>query len=231
MKSVRALPRIFIPGADLSTPIEIPKPEFEKLHNVLRLRSGARIGIMPNDGTFWECELNGHIAVPIELHTIHTQPSKRIWIAQALPKGDKLDDVIRSCGEIGVAGFLLFPSDRSVVKWETKKLEDKIRRVEAVARESAETSFGLKIPTVNYYESLELALRASINPIVLSEQEAVSARLSLQDPEVTLFIGPEGGWAPREVERTKNLAVTLGTRVLRTEHAGFAAASLLLLNS
>lgn len=229
MKSPRALPRIFIPGADLSTPFEIPKPEFDKLHNVLRLRSGARIGVMPNDGTFWECELDGRVAVPIQKHPVRTQPSKRVWIAQALPKGDKLDDVIRSCGELGVVGFKIFPSDRSVVRWESKKLEDKMRRVEAVARESAETSFGLFIPTVEYFESFDLALKSSTNPIILSEQESVAARLKLEAEEMTLFVGPEGGWSPREVEKTSTLAVTLGTRVLRTEHAGFAAAAAILI--
>jgi 16S rRNA (uracil1498-N3)-methyltransferase len=229
IKSPRALPRIFIPGADLSTPFEIPKPEFDKLHNVLRLRSGARIGVMPNDGTFWECELDGRVAVPIQKHQIQTTPSKKVWIAQALPKGDKLDVVIRSCGEIGVAGFRIFPSDRSVVRWESKKLEDKMRRVEAVARESAETSFGLHIPTVQYFDSFELALKGSENPVVLSELESVGARMQLESNVVTLFVGPEGGWSPREVAMTSQYSVTLGSRVLRTEHAGFAAASLILL--
>lgn len=229
MNSIRALPRVFIVGADCSTPFEIPRPEFEKLHNVLRLRSGAEIGVMPNDGSFWKCVLDGRIAVPKEQFEPQTEPSKNITLIQALPKGDKIDDIIRSCTEIGVAKFILFPSDRTVVKWEEKKLADKIRRVEALAREAAETSFRMKIPSIQYVQSLDAALKDQANLIALSEYESVSRNLDHSATEISILVGPEGGWSPRESERIQSFAVTLGPRVLRTEHAGFAAASRLLI--
>lgn len=235
MKSIRALPRIFVPSlkesiAESGTlhPFEVPKTEFEKLHNVLRLRSGARIGILPDNGTFWECELDGRTAVPIQVHQIDTQPRQQIGIAQALPKGDKIDDVVRSCTEIGASEFILFPSDRSVVQWESKKLEDKLRRIHALAREAAETSFGTQLPQITYCESLKHALVLAKNPMVLSEFETETRKLPREIKVATFFVGPEGGWSPREMEQVQGLTVTLGKRVLRTEHAGFAALSALL---
>jgi 16S rRNA (uracil1498-N3)-methyltransferase len=227
--SIRALPRIFISGADMAAPFEIPRSEFDKLHNVLRLRSGARIGVLPNDGTFWECELDGRYAKPLERHTPETEPALHITIAQALPKGDKLDDVVRSCTELGVSHFIVFPSDRSIVKWEDKKLQDKLRRLEALAREAAETAFRTRIPLVEYRPSLAEVMREP-NLIALSESEKEFNQLPTPSSEpLTLAVGPEGGWSPREVEQLKPFAVTLGPRVLRTEHAGFAAAAKLLL--
>jgi 16S rRNA (uracil1498-N3)-methyltransferase len=227
MKSLRALPRLFIPGADMSVPFEVPRPEFEKLHNVLRLRSGAEIGILPNDGTFWVCELDGRVAVPKSQHELDTEPSRQVTLAQALPKGDKLDDVIKACTEIGVMKFILFPSDRSVVRWEDKKLADKLRRMDALTREAAETAFRTRIPTVEYRANLDAVLKEP-GLTVLSELESESRPLVKGD-DMTVVVGPEGGWSPREVEKIKDHAVTLGPRVLRTEHAGIAAASLLLL--
>ena len=47
---------------------------------------------------------------------------------------------------------------------------------------------------------------------------------------VGIFVGPEGGIEESEVERLKDKGasiVTLGKRILRTETAGFVAASLI----
>lgn len=213
----------------MGTPFEIPKPEFDKLHNVLRLRSGAEIGVMPNDGTFWVCKLDGRTAVPVDKHEPKTEPSIQITIAQGLPKGDKMDDIIRSCTEIGVSKFVIFPSDRSVVRWEAKKLDEKMRRVQALAREAAETSFRMRIPTIEYAANLEEVLAKQSDILALSELEAVTDHFVVTADRVCLVVGPEGGWSPREVEKLQPYARTLGPRVLRTEHAGFAAASRILI--
>jgi 16S rRNA (uracil1498-N3)-methyltransferase len=228
MNSLRALPRIFIPGADMSTPFEIPKAEFDKLHNVLRLRSGDMVGIMPNDGTFWVCELESRIAHPQSRHDLDTEPELWVTLAQALPKGDKLDGVIRACTEVGVSKFIVFPSDRSIVRWEEKKLDDKMRRLDALAKEAAETSFRMRIPRIEYRASLEQVMNEE-GLTVLSEMESETVKLTRTGHRMTLVVGPEGGWSPREVTRIAGKAATLGPRVLRTEHAGVAAASLLLL--
>ena len=213
----------------MTTPFEIPRPEYDKLHNVLRLRSGAVIGILPNDGSFWVCELDGRVAVPKEQHAPPTEPSCQITVAQALPKGDKIDEVVRSCTELGASGFVFFPADRSVVKWEDKKLDDKMRRVQAVAREAAETAFRMRIPSIEYAPNLDEVLSKQTGVVVLSEMEDESRTLRRGSDRLCLVVGPEGGWAPREVEKIHPYAVTLGPRVLRTEHAAFAAVASLLL--
>ena len=228
MNSIRALPRIFIPGIEMGAPFEIPKAEYDKLHTVLRLRSGAEIGVMPNDGTFWACRMDGKLGVPLVQHRPQTEPELFITVAQALPKGDRLDDIIRSCTEIGASRFILFTGARSVVKWDEKKVEDKMRRIQALARESAELAFRMRIPTVEFRSNLNEILTKESGVIALSEQESVTATIKPDGRNICLVIGPEGGWAPREVEAMKECAVTLGPRVLRTEHAGFAAIAKLL---
>ena len=228
MNSIRALPRIFIPGIEMGAPFEIPKAEYDKLHTVLRLRSGAEIGVMPNDGTFWVCRMDGKLGVPLVQHRPQTEPELFITVAQALPKGDRLDDIIRSCTEIGASRFILFTGARSVVKWDEKKVEEKMRRIQALARESAELAFRMRIPTVEFRSNLNEILTKESGVIALSEQESVTATIKPDGRNICLVIGPEGGWAPREVEAMKECAVTLGPRVLRTEHAGFAAIAKLL---
>ncbi|HLO99365.1 MAG TPA: RsmE family RNA methyltransferase [Fimbriimonas sp.] len=231
MKSIRALPRIFIEGVDTSEPFEIPKPAYDKLHTVLKLRTGAEIGVMPNNGEFWICELDGHQAIPKEKFTPNTEPTIQLTLAQALPKGDKIDEIIKSCTELGVAKFVLFPSDRSVVKWDEKKLVDRLRRFQTVAKESAELAFRMKYPVVEYVASTQkMCEQYKDNLLVLSEQESVSQTLPTELKAATFAVGPEGGWSPREVQMLTPYSVTLGPRVLRTEHAGFAACARLLIS-
>jgi 16S rRNA (uracil1498-N3)-methyltransferase len=186
--------------------------------------------VLPNDGRLLRCEFDGREATVLAIETLHTEPKRKILLAQALPKPDKLDEVIRLGTEIGVASFLIFPSERSVVRWDAAKLQDRLRRLRTIAREAAEVSFRARLPEVDVVSSLNELLARFPRALVLSEVEGVSSTLAdhLAD-EMTLVIGPEGGWAPREVALIGDRALTLGPRVLRVDTAACAAATLTLL--
>lgn len=65
---------------------------------------------------------------------------------------------------------------------------------------------------------------------VLSEVQDESKKLTKVGTEMTIVVGPEGGWSIRELELIGDRGVTLGPRVLRVDHAGPAAAAILLLS-
>jgi 16S rRNA (uracil1498-N3)-methyltransferase len=226
---IRALPRVFIPGADPTGEIEIPKDELEKLRKVLRLSPGAEIAVLPNDGTLVRCELKPHSALPKEIVRPNTEASTRLTIAQALPKGDKLDEIVRACTEIGVAHFILFPSERTVVRWDERKTIDRIQRLATIAREAAEVCFRTMLPSFSLAADLAGVLSANPSAIVLSESERAVSKLGKTGDEMATVVGPEGGWSGRELELIGDRGVTLGPRVLRVDHAAAAAAALLLL--
>lgn len=226
---LRGLPRVFVPGADPNGPIELPKEELDKLRKVLRLSPGAEIAVLPNDGTLIQCRLQAHHADPIEVFRPDTEPVLQLTLAQALPKGDKLDEIVRACTEIGVCRFLLFPSDRTVVRWDQAKLQARVHRLEAIAREAAEVSFRTRLPVFEVAAGLAAVLRFDPEAVVLSEVEGVSPRLAASGDEMTIVIGPEGGWSKLELKLIGPRGVTLGPRVLRVDHAGAAAAAILLL--
>jgi 16S rRNA (uracil1498-N3)-methyltransferase len=79
--------------------------------------------------------------------------------------------------------------------------------------------------------------------VLLPYEDAGDAALSIQDvlnrrvddvfslAEASIFIGPEGGYEPAEIERAQAAGVeivTLGDRVLRSETAGLVAATLVM---
>ena len=227
---LRALSRVFVPGVDDSGPIELPQDEVDKLRKVLRLSSGAIIGVLPNDGRIIRCELQGHSAVPIDVHTPAVEAKTHLTIAQALPKGEKVDEIVRACTEIGVAKFIFFSSERTVVKWDEKKTADRLRRLQTIAREAAELSFRTRIPELEWAGGLKAVLDKEPDAIVLSEVEGLPRYLEPKGTKMTLVVGPEGGWAPKELELIGDRGVTLGPRVLRVDHAAPSAAAILLLN-
>ncbi len=225
---IRALPRVFVPGASPEDLIEFPSTEVDKLRKVLRLSGGAQIAVLPNDGSIIRCEFTGRDARPIEVLWPSVEAKRKLTIAQSLPKGDKLDEIVRACTEIGVAEFLIFPSERTVVQWDAKKVSDRLHRLEVILREAAEVSFRTKLPTISYLPSLKDVLKHRPDAVVLSEVEDESQVL-IPKEEMTIVVGPEGGWSKRELELIGDRGVTLGPRVLRVDHAGPAAAAILLL--
>ena len=228
---VRSLPRVFLPWVDLDEPLELPRKEYEKFRKVLRLVNGDRIAVLPNDGSLIVGKLQGPHVVFVEKVFPDSEPKSKLTLVQALPKADKLDTIIRMCTEVGVSHFVLFPSDRSVLKWEGPKLEDRLGRYRSIAREAAEQSFRSLMPTVEFGHSLAGVLQIYPNSIVLSEVEGLSRQLKppfVENP--VLVIGPEGGWSPRELDLVGDKGVTLGPRVLRADTAGPIAAALVLLS-
>jgi len=229
MANLRSLPRVFLEGASTDGPIQLPAAEVDKLRKVLRLGAGAEIAVLPNDGRLIRCEFRAREAWPIDVSIPDTEPNQVVRLAQALPKGEKLDEIVRSCTPIGVSEFLLFPGERTIVQWDASKMESRLARLKVIARESAELSFRTRLPRFSVAQDLAEVLRRFPTAIVLSEVEGISPRLQPAETETTVVVGPEGGWAPRELSLIGDRGVTLGPRVLRTEHAGAAAAAILLL--
>ncbi|MDR3691290.1 MAG: RsmE family RNA methyltransferase [Fimbriimonas sp.] len=230
MLILRSLPRVFIEGATPDEPIEIPSEELNKLRKVLRLSPGAEIAVLPDDGTLIHCRLQTRHAEPIEVFAPETEPVLHLTLAQALPKGDKLDEIVRACTEIGVSHFVLFPSDRTVVKWDDKKTSDRVNRLRTIAREAAEVSFRTRIPTFEVLGGLKQLLDGRPDSVVLSEVEGTMPTLTRLGSKMTIVVGPEGGWSKPELAWIGKRGVTLGPRVLRVDHAGPAASSILLLS-
>ncbi|HRI44860.1 MAG TPA: RsmE family RNA methyltransferase [Fimbriimonadaceae bacterium] len=228
---LRALPRLFLDAEPDEGIFELPKAEIDKLRKVLRLPAGAHVACLPGNGRIFRCVFEGHVARVLKEEAIETEPRFHLTIAQAIPKPEKLDEVVRMGTEIGVSEFVVFPSERTVVRWDEAKMEHRLTRLRAIAREAAEVCFRARLPKIAAADSLAAVLEIAGDALVLSEQEGVPVHLMdrLPGERAVIVIGPEGGWAPREVERIGPRAVTLGPRVLRVDTAAAAAAALILL--
>lgn len=232
MISYRALPRAFV--SDLPNPLvepfRLPDSEFKKFKNVLRLKTGDEIGILPGDGRFVRCQLDGYDAIPLETILPESEAKTKLILCLGIPKPDKLEESVRLATEMGVHVIEIFSSERTVVKWNQEKLMKRLERLKSIAREAAEVSFRTHLPDILKRESLKEVLKVHPQSQVLSEYENVGKTLDHSTDEIVLVVGPEGGWTRKEAELIGDRAITLGKRVLRVDTAVAAGVALALLN-
>jgi len=209
---------------------DIPEDKLVKLRNVLRLRTGDKVCVLMGNSEVWLCEIEGKGLAVHQKFEMPRVRKRRVRLIQALPKPEKLDEIIRMGTEIGVDEFILFGSDRSVVKWDEKKWVEKLRRLNSIKNEACEVSFRAEFPEISVESNLKDCLTKYPHAIVLSEYETVSmdfhTRISQIGHEITLIIGPEGGWTRTEHELIGDRAASMGPLVFRVDTAAVAAVSI-----
>lgn len=167
------------------------------------------------------------------------EPSLFVTLYQCLPKTDKMDAIAQKFVEAGGGALVPVVSKRCVSRPEEKSLSRKIQRWQKIAEEAAKQCKRGKIPEVLPALPLEQAvLRAQSDPnkIFFYEGGGTPLRQLLQPDAKTLsiFIGPEGGFEPGEVEFAKQhgfSVASMGPRIFRTETAPIAALSAIMFAS
>ncbi len=164
----------------------------------------------------------------------------KIVLFQGLPKGDKMDDIVKKATELGAAEIVPMASHRCVVKLDAKKEEKKVTRWNAIAKNAAKQSGRSVVPVVksvlSFDEALQYGKTLAMMIMPYEEAEGLDRARSVfaaarEKNSLGIFIGPEGGFEREEV--TKALregaqTVTLGHRILRTETAGMTVLSILM---
>jgi len=173
----------------------------------------------------------------IEKAKSEREPAKKLILYQSLLKSDKLEWILQKGVEIGVAKFIPIISDNSVVR---EISENKLARYEKIIKEATEQCGGLKIanlnPVITFKQAIEQTKKVTGQKLLAWEGQSVQELSKIIDEnqkEYHLFIGPEGGFSPEEVELAKQSSiqiVSLGKRILRAETAAIVASSLILLN-
>jgi 16S rRNA (uracil1498-N3)-methyltransferase len=215
--------------------VELGKEHLHYLTRVMRLGDGATIKVLDNSGTAFTCRLEGKQAI-VEGREAVPEAPVAVTLYQALPKADKLDWILQKATELGVARIVPLVAARSVAQVKGDKLEAKLERWTKLVTEAAEQSERGRIPEVLApIEPSKVDLAPGEWAFVLAERGknlSLPASLPPTPPAaVSLFIGPEGGWTPDELELLAAAGarpVTLGPRILRTETAALAAVTLVM---
>jgi len=151
----------------------------------------------------------------------HPEPVARITIAIANLPAPGLELVLSRCTEAGAFAFHVFQADRSVARGA------KPERWQTICREASMLAGRLRVPDVDGLASLEAVLEISKNPVMLVRGAPQQLARMAEPSDLTLLIGPEGGWSDREISLVKAQA-GLGPRNLRADTAALVALSIAL---
>lgn len=226
---------VFISGGDVN-----------HIKNVLHLEVGDWIVACDGNGTDYVSRIQSICSDEVVASIEKVQPTGtelpvRITLFQGMPKKDKLELIIQKAVELGACEIVPVMTKRTVVKLsEEKKINKRLERWQSIAYAAAKQCDRGIIPTVHkpvsYEEALAMADQLDYNVIPYELQTGMEEARKIVDQackqrSLGIFIGPEGGFEPEEVERamTRNIhPMTLGKRILRTETAGMALLSILM---
>jgi 16S rRNA (uracil1498-N3)-methyltransferase len=212
-----------------------------KLTSVLRKRSGDEVEVIDSAATAYvaRLEVAGRDVFAELVSAIAVDDAStglQVTIAQALPKGAKMDFIVEKCTELGVAAIVPFVSARVIG---AERSAAKLERWRRIAKSAAQQSGRTTIPPV--HEPLSwAALTETFGdydrvyvPWELAPPEPLRAIFDAQIPtarSVLVAIGPEGGFGADEVALATTAGATtvsLGKRILRTETAALVVLSML----
>ena len=153
-----------------------------------------------------------------------------VAVACSLSKKDKVEWITQKATELGAKRIVFFDSKYAIMHWKKNVVEKKLVRLQEIAKNAAQQSKRRVIPEVIYLNKLTdlINIKAATN-LVAYEESAKQGEISLlaqalnQNSESILCtFGPEGGFAPDEVDFLNDhgfLSVGLGPRIMRAETA------------
>ncbi|TBL70408.1 16S rRNA (uracil(1498)-N(3))-methyltransferase [Paenibacillus thalictri] len=220
------------------------------LLRVMRAKEGDRVIVSDGEQREALVEISGlekdqATCRIVELLPMDREPAVEVWIAQSLPKGDKMETVIQKGTEVGAARFLPFTSERTIVQLDAKKEEKRTVRWQKIAKEAAEQAHRSRVPVVaqacGWNELLQAAKQMDAAWICYEKESGSQLKPALRklysrpdgsgSLKIMLIIGPEGGFTEQEVARAETagcLPVSLGKRILRTETAAIVGLTCIL---
>ncbi len=226
--------------------------EYNYLVRALRLKEGQKIMGRDNKGILWEltiaqiekncCILNveaSNKATEFTDTLPQERPLKPIILYQCIPKGRKIDDIIKKATETGVQAIVLVNSENCVANIKGKE-ESKLARFDSIVKEAIQQS-GSIIPTVvdgpielkDIPQDLEKRAKGSktlglvLHQCKLKEdQRDLLTTVKDFDGTTAIIVGAEGGLTDKECElliESRFKAILLKTNILRCETASIYA--------
>lgn len=184
-----------IPPVGETAPLE--PGEREHLFKVLRASVGMAVELLDGNGTVAAGTVVEGRAVRVDSVRRVPEPELKLHLACALPRRQKLDQMLKQAAELGVWSIRPLKCIRSVADGDPRQ------RWEAQLREACKQSGNPFLPRLLPEEKLLPALeRLKEEGVELYYGSVVPGETPAGTPknDRALLIGPEGGFAPEELE-------------------------------
>ncbi len=236
--------------------IKLPEAAAHQVRDVLRLAVGEQLILLDNSGDEVRTSIiqSNRSGVEVQLHERHPGISEspvRIILCQGLLKSARFEWMLEKGTELGVSIFVPTLCRRSMAGLEEAGTA-KIQRWRRIIQEAAEQCGRARLPELSPIRPLMHSLNdipaGSLALMPWEEENNLSLRNALRAFQqnrnahsetergdhmtVIVFIGPEGGFMPEEVQLARRQdvrIVTLGPRILRAETAALATVANIML--
>lgn len=238
--------------------IVITDDDAHHINRVMRMKENDKVIVSDNESQVVIASIIelGTKSVKLEIIESIASSSEANWqvaIAQALPKGDKMELIVQKCTEIGATQFIPFESQRVIVQYDHKKEAKRIERWQKIAKEAAEQAHRSKIPNVEatlsfkqliqQFHQYDLVLfcyeetgKGKEGQSIKDVLQAFKLEIEQQSSPIRILViaGSEGGFTEQEAIQAKEAGaklVGLGKRILRAETAGLVALTCVMYES
>jgi 16S rRNA (uracil1498-N3)-methyltransferase len=235
--------RFFVEGVHaVGDRVAFAPDDARKLVTVLRKRSGDRVQVVDSGGIAYAATLDvdgravgATLDEPLDRGEV--EMALRITLAQAVPKGQKMDLVVEKATELGAYAIVPVRSAR-VIGHDTSPA--KVERWRRIARSAAQQSGRVRVPEIAGVHDWDALLATFVRYDRVYVPWELAERVPLREvfePDardacsLLVVIGPEGGFSADEVALARAAgarAISLGRRILRTETAALVVLSALL---
>ena len=226
--------RFFIDN--ITEEVALTGDEYKHARNVLRLDVGDEVTLLDGSGMEYAAIVARVEKGSLILHVAGSRPSDRepradVYRLIGALKGDKTELVVQKAVELGANKVGVFSSRYCAAYMNENKLE----RLNRVAREAAKQCMRARVPEVVYFDTLEGALSSAegyVHKMFACEFIAKSeGDIADMGPSYALVVGSEGGFTEEEFEAARQhgfAGVSLGKRILRAETAAISLLSVVM---
>lgn len=221
--------------------VTLDGPEGRHAVSVRRLRVGEEIVLTDGAGTgaygtVAAVEGKDRLDVTVTEVRAEPEPTPRITVVQALPKGDRGELAVETMTETGADAIVPWAAARCITQWKGDRGLKALAKWRATAREAGKQSRRLRFPDVADAATTKQVARllAEADFAAVLHEEGAQPLATAELPttgRIVLVVGPEGGVSPDELAVFAEAGAKpyrLGRTVLRTSTAGTAATALLL---
>lgn len=226
--------------------ITITGSDVNHMKNVLRMKPGEIVRISSTAGHDYKCSVLELTDTFVQLDILDagvagTELANKIFLFQAIPKGDRMEYIIQKAVELGVYEIIPVSMKYCVVKLNQNKAQAKTKRWQAIAESAAKQSKRSRIPSVHpvmdFGQAAAYAMECECRLVPYENECGMQpTRKALQSVKagesISVMIGPEGGFASEEIDalREHMQVISLGKRILRTDTAAVTMLSALMLH-
>lgn len=200
------------------------------LHHVLRRRAGDTVIVFNGRGGEFHAriaQLDHHQgALFIARHDpVSREMRTAVHVVQAACRNEKLEWMLQKSVELGAASIQLTGSHRATLRLPAQRRDKRLARWRKILVEASEQCGRTIVPTLRWHDRLHAietrGLCLCLHPVSACDWPAMLPRLR-KAREITLAIGPEGGWSDEDLTTLRGMGfepLTFGPRILRAETA------------